>query len=89
MRIEYTVHIWLEDKQHIAHAMPINVASSGATPEAARLAVDEAVGGFLKTAAEHGTLREVLEESGYREVSGEWRRPAWSSVEDRSLLVEV
>jgi len=52
--------------QFIAHAMPLDVASSGATPAQARDAVDEAVRLFLTTSAAEGTLTEVLEDAGYR-----------------------
>jgi predicted RNase H-like HicB family nuclease len=89
MKLEYTVQIWREDGQFIAHAMPLDVTSSGKTPEAARQAVDEAVKLFLATASEHGTLKEVLEDAGYRRVRGEWRGPAWSGTEQRSVLAEV
>lgn len=89
MKLEYTVQIWREDGQFIAHAMPLDVASSGKTPEAARQAVDEAVKLFLATAAGHGTVKEVLEDAGYRRVRGEWRGPAWSGTEQRSVLAEV
>ena len=34
MKLDYTVQVWKEGKQYIAHAMPLDVASSGATPEA-------------------------------------------------------
>jgi len=64
MKIDYTVQIWREGTQYVAHAMPLDVASAGDTPEAARQAVDEAVRLFLATAAEHGTLEEVLEDAG-------------------------
>ncbi len=89
MKLEYTVQFWREDKQFIAHAMPIDVMSSGETPEAARLAVDEAVTLFLESIIEMGTVDQVLEESGYRLVNGEWQRPEWSGVEHRSVLVEA
>jgi predicted RNase H-like HicB family nuclease len=56
--------------------MPLDVASSGPTPEAARKAADEAMRLFLVTAAERGTLTEVLEDAGYRRVRREWRGPA-------------
>ena len=59
MQVDYTVQVWREDGQFIAHAMPLDVASAGDSPEGARLAVDEAVKLFLRTAAEHGTLDEV------------------------------
>jgi predicted RNase H-like HicB family nuclease len=39
--IEYTVHIWEEGGQYVAHAMPLDVMSSGGTPEEARKALDE------------------------------------------------
>jgi predicted RNase H-like HicB family nuclease len=70
MNLDYTVQLWREDNQFIAHAMPLDVVSSGKTPEAARRAVDEAVKLFLETAAEHGTLRQVLEDAGYRRAGG-------------------
>src|SRR5713101_5661556 len=86
VQIDYTVQVWKADGQFIAHAMPLDVASSGPTPEAARKAVDEAVRLFLTTAAKHGTLTEVLEDAGYRRVRREWRRPAWLGLEQRSCL---
>lgn len=65
MHVDMTVHLWKEGKQYVAHAMPLDVMSSGASPEAARQALDEAVNVFLLTAADMGTLEEVLEECGY------------------------
>ncbi len=41
--IEYTVQIWKEGEQFIAHAMPLDLMSSGRTPDEARKALDEAV----------------------------------------------
>jgi predicted RNase H-like HicB family nuclease len=89
MKLQYTVQIWYEDGQYVAHAMPIDVASSGDSPESARQAVDEAVKLFLSTASGHGTLRQVLEDAGYRRMRGEWRGPVWSGFEQRSVLAEV
>ena len=65
--IEYTVHIWQEGNQFIAHAMPLDVMSSGPTPEAARKALDEAVRVFLLTLEDMGTTAEILQECGYRQ----------------------
>ena len=64
IKLDYTVQVWKEGKQFIAHAMPLDVASSGPTPDAARQAVDEAMRLFLTTAAEEGTLDEVLKDAG-------------------------
>ena len=63
MDIEYTIQIWQEKAQFVAHAMPLDVMSSGPTPELARHALKEAVDLFLTTAAEVGTLREILEKT--------------------------
>jgi predicted RNase H-like HicB family nuclease len=89
MQIEYTVQIWREGSQFIAHAMPLDLASSGTTPQSARTALDEAVELFLKTAQQHGTLDDVLEDAGYENVGTGWRCPDWVGVEKHSspLLV--
>ena len=60
INIEYTTQIWKEDDQFIAHAMPLDVISSGRTAEEARKALDEAVQLFLETAADMGTLEEIV-----------------------------
>jgi predicted RNase H-like HicB family nuclease len=64
--IEYTVQIWREGNQFVAHAMPLDVMSSGKTPEEARKALDEAVHLFLVTADDMGTLDEVLQNQAYQ-----------------------
>ncbi len=87
MDIDYTVQIWREGSQFIAHAMPLDVASSGATPQAARAALDEAVKLFIKTAEQHGTLTEVLEDAGYENDGVLWRCPDWISIEKHSAPV--
>lgn len=84
MRIEYTVQIWREGNQYVAHAMPIDVASAGANPELARQALDEAVGLFLSVAREQGTLHDILEECSYEYRDGSWRPPECVVVERRS-----
>jgi predicted RNase H-like HicB family nuclease len=89
MKLDYTVQVWKEGSQFIAHAMPVDVASSGPTPEAARQAVDEALQLFLTTAAEHGTLAEVLEDAGYRHARREWQSPTWLGIEQRTCLAKV
>jgi predicted RNase H-like HicB family nuclease len=81
MNLEYTVQIWQEGKQFVAHAMPLDVMSAGATPQEARSALYEAVDLFLATAADIGTLNDILEESGYVRERGTWVSPAWIAVE--------
>ena len=46
-KIEYTVQVWQEGKQFVAHAMPLDVMSCGPTPTAASQALREAVELYL------------------------------------------
>jgi predicted RNase H-like HicB family nuclease len=85
MNVECTVHVWREGEQFVAHAMPIDVMSSGTTAQAARDAVDEAVRAFLAAAREHGTLEQVLEECGYTKRAGVWTGPDWVGIERHSV----
>jgi len=87
LNIDYTVQIWREGNQYVAHAMPLDVMSAGQTPEQARRALDEAVGLFLKTALDMGTLQQVLEEAGYALREDSWEGPFWVGVERHTLSV--
>jgi predicted RNase H-like HicB family nuclease len=87
--IEYTVQIWQEGNQFIAHAMPIDVMSSGPTPEEARKALDEAVRVFLLTLKDMGTTEEILQECGYEMIQGIWKGPPWVSIERHSAVVGI
>lgn len=87
--IEYTVNIWREGTQFVAHAMPLDVMSSGQTPEEARNALDEAVQLFLATATEIGTLEEILLEAGYEVNADRWDSPLWVATERHFATVGV
>lgn len=87
MQVDYTVQIWKEGSQFIAHAMPIDVVSSGPTAAEARTALDEAVNLFLLTTQDMGTFEEVLQESGYEFRGNRWQAPEWIAVERHSTLI--
>ena len=70
MNIDYTVQIWREGEQYIAHAMPVDVMSFGPSAEDARKALKEAVHLFMETVQDMGTMEEVLDECGYKFVDG-------------------
>ena len=89
MNIEYNAQIWKEGNQYIAHAMPLDVMSAGPSPEETRKALDEAVHLFLVTAADMGTLEDVLQESGYELRQEGWVSPSWVAIERRSAVVTV
>ena len=87
MILDVTVHIWREGEQFVAHALPLDVMSSGPTPQGAREAVDEAVRCFLRTAADTGTLDQVLEDCGYERHDARWSSPDWVGVERHAVAV--
>lgn len=89
MTVETTIQIWREGGQYVAHAMPIDVMSSGPTPEDARAAVDEAVRLFVETAREAGTLDDMLIECGYEQRDGDWISPEFIGVERHQVAVAV
>ncbi len=85
--LDYTVQIWKEGDRFVAHALPLDVMSSGPTVEQARTALDEAVQAFLLTAQDMGTLKEILDEAGYNVRGNEWVSPEWISIERHSTVV--
>ena len=87
MSIEYTTQIWQEGNQFVAHAMPLDVMSSGRTVDEARHALAEAVQLFLETTADIGTLGEVLQEAGYELSHGQWVSPTWIAFERHAAVV--
>ena len=89
MNIEYTVQIWKEGNQYLAHATPLDVVSSGPTQESARNALKEAVHLFLDTVKEMGTLEEVLNECGYELTGNNWISPSWVAIERQSTAFGI
>jgi predicted RNase H-like HicB family nuclease len=69
--ISFDVQIYKEGDIFVAHALKLNVSSCGYSDEEARTNGREAVKLFLEAAEHLGTLREALEESGYRLEAGE------------------
>jgi predicted RNase H-like HicB family nuclease len=87
MTIETAIRVWREGKQYIAHALPLDVASAGDTPEAARQALHKAVSLFVSTAQQEGTLGDVLEECGYTFEGDVWTAP--KVVDEQQELLAI
>jgi predicted RNase H-like HicB family nuclease len=87
MTIETNIRIWREGKQLVAHALPIDVASSSDTPESARAALHEALELFIASARDQGTLDEVLEECGYTLSGTRWTAPKIIAQQHELLAV--
>jgi predicted RNase H-like HicB family nuclease len=89
LAIEYTTQLWQEGDQFVALAMPLDIASCGGSQDEARKALEEAVHLFLETAQEHGTLNQVLEDSGYVRDGESWQSPAILAVERGETVLTV
>jgi len=80
MNIDYTVQIWQEGSQFIAHAMPLDIMSSGSTLQESREALQEAIELFFATASELGSLSDILVETGYEYHEDACISPTWIAV---------
>lgn len=63
MNVRFTVRILREGDAIIAYVPELDVSSCGDTEAEARRNISDAVQGFLETAREHGTLKEILIEA--------------------------
>lgn len=86
--LRFTVRIFKEGSIFVAHVPELDVSSCGDTEAVARKNIRDAVSGFLETAKEMGTLKDILEESGYRFENGRWCEPELVGVEQMHVGVE-
>ena len=83
--LKFTVRIFKEGPTFVAHVPELDVSSCGGTETEARQNIRDAVSGFIETAKQMGTLKDLLEEAGYRFVNGHWREPELVGVEQMHL----
>ena len=72
-RVHYRAEIFEEDGTFVSLSPELNVSSFGDTPEDAANSLQEAVELFLEGCEDLGTLRDVLEESGFIQDGEEWQ----------------
>ena len=85
--ISFTTHVFKEGEMYVAYAPELDLSSCGETPAQARANIQDAVKGLLETAEEIGTLKEVLEESGYQHRDGQWVAPEFVSVDHLKVAI--
>lgn len=73
--LTFTVQVFKEGKQYVSFNPELEVASCGATPEAAKDMLRKAIRAFMKAAARQGTLENILEEAGYVHEKKRWHDP--------------
>ena len=85
MEISVRIEIFKEGDVYVALSPELNVSSFGETIEDAKSSIKEAVEAFLEECEKMGTLKDILEESGFSKTNNSWksRKP----VREESLAV--
>ena len=86
--ISFTVHLFKEGAVYVAYVPELDVSSCGDTAEQARNNIQDAVRGFVHTSQEMGTLKDILEESGYHLEGEVWRAPEFVSLDHLTLSLK-
>ncbi len=87
MTFTFEAEVWSEGGKFVARANPLNVMSCGDTRQEAEESLREAVELFLETAYEMGTLDDILAESGYAPIEGNWI--VMSKPERREITLSI
>jgi|SRR3989338_10202439 len=85
--LTFTIQIFREGKLFVAYNPELDVSSCGPTLEKAKTNIHDAIRGFLKSAAEMGTLGEILEEAGYLYRRKRWVDPELVTLDRMSVSV--
>ena len=75
MEIDLTMQIWKEGNMYVSYSPELDISSCGETSEESKKNLHEAVEAFLEEAERMGTLRDILEESGFVKEETIWKRP--------------
>ena len=85
--LTFTIQIFREEKLFVAYNPELDVSSCGTTLEKAKMNIQNAIRGFLKSATKMGTLREILEEAGYIYRRKHWIDPELVTLDRMSVSV--
>ncbi len=85
--ISFSVHMFKEGEVYVAYVPELDVSSCGTDAEQARKNIQDAVRGFLRAAADMGTLPEILMEAGYTSDGTNWQAPEFISLDRLSLTL--
>lgn len=83
-KIQFNTEIWQEGKMYVSYVPQLDLSSCGKTVEEAKANIKEAVELFFAEAKKMGSLRQILEESGYF-FDKVWRSPELVAFEKMQL----
>lgn len=86
-QLTFTIQVFREGKLYVAYNPELDVSSCGQTIEKAKINVQDAIRGFLRSAAKLGTLKEILEEAGYLYHRKHWVDPELVTLDRMSVSV--
>ena len=89
MDIEFTVDIFKEGQQYVAHSPELDVSSCAHSTTKARENLMVAARLFLEEADKMGTLEQVLRESGYARRGEAWQAPRFVSRHSASVALPL
>ena len=80
--IEFNIEVWKEGKTFVSYVPQLDLASCGETVDKARKNIREALELYFEETEKMGTLKQVLEESGFDvEKKKHWRAPEMVAFE--------
>ena len=85
MEIQSTIRVFKEGRSFVAHALELDVVSCGGSKDKALKNLKEAVRLFLEEAEKMGTLKQILEEAGYKKRKTSITSPKFVSVQRVNL----
>ena len=73
MKISIKIEIFREEDVYVAVSPELNVSSFGDTIEEAKTSAKEAIEAFIEECENMGTLKDVLEDSGFLKINDSWK----------------
>ena len=86
--LPFTVRLFKEGETYIAHVPELDVSSCADTVQQVKKNINDAVLLLLESAADMGTLEEILEEAGYHLKGQPWQAPELVSLDRQTLSVK-
>ncbi len=89
LEIKLPVSILREDKKYIAYTPVLDLSTSGKDYEEAKSRFEEIVDIFFEGLVKKGTLREVLQDLGWKHARTKWIPPIVISQESQTVEVPI
>jgi predicted RNase H-like HicB family nuclease len=89
MQIQFTSQVFKDGKMYVAYAPELDLSSCATTKAKAETNLKEAVRLFLEEAEKTGSLRQILEESGFVERNSKFEGPQFVATQRVTLPLNI